>query len=303
MNVQPNQSSVLLTGAGGLLGGRLAEALGAYQVAAHHHHQPIGGVSPAVYCGDLSDPTHVASLAGLIAPDVIINCAALADVDRCETDKELSLAVNVTLVANLARLFPNARLVQISTDYVFSDDENRSEAAPRPHDRPDPINVYGRHKLEAEYLTLAASSKNLVVRVNSLFDHRGRKNIFSHAYDSLRKGETIYGLVDQISNPIAAIDAARLIAGLIEGGAMGIFHVGGRDTVSRHEFTLCIADYFGFDRGLIELLRSEERPRPAARPTRAGLDCTLTERFLKTPMPGLQDGFACIARELRAQGI
>jgi len=303
MNVQPNRPSILLTGAGGLFGGRLAEALGAYQLAAHFHHQPIGGVSAAVYCGDLSDPTHVASLEGLIAPDVIINCAALADVDRCEAEKELSLAVNVTLVANLARLFPKARLVQISTDYVFSDDEVRGGAAPRPHDLPVPINVYGRHKLEAEYLTLAASSKNLVVRVNSLFDHRGRKNIFSHAYDSLRKGETIYGLVDQISNPIAAIDAAQLIVRLIENEGVGIFHVGGRDTVSRHEFTLCIADYFGFDRGLIVPLRSEERPRPAARPKRAGLDCTLTERFLESPMPGLQDGFGRIARELRPQGI
>lgn len=290
---------ILLTGAGGLFGTRLAEAASRDCVLyRHYHHSPEAGAGPEVIVGDLVDPDHVKQLSVNIAPDIIVNTAALADVDRCETDPDLSRQVNVILVKNLIENFPQAKIVQISTDYVFSDEASRGDALPSPDDPPHPINVYGRHKLEAERLVSAGSAQHLIVRVNSLYDYRGRTNIFSHVFESLSAGKTIYGLTDQISNPIAARTAAHITIDLLSKNAGGIYHVGGRDIVSRYVFAAMIADYFGLDKRLILSSTSAARTRPARRPIRAGLDCRPTEMFLGAPMPAIREDFARLKREM-----
>jgi dTDP-4-dehydrorhamnose reductase len=291
---------VLLTGAGGLLGTRLAKSIaGKYQVFLHHHHLPHEENTGATFAGDLSDLQHVNTLAAEITPDIIINCAALADVDRCETESEISHDINVKAVDHLLSRFPAAKFVHISTDYVFDGGNRQGLAAPKPNDPTHPINVYGQHKLNAERATLAASKNNLVVRVNTLYDHINKRNYFRFAYDKMSAGENIYGLIDQISNPISAFAAAHLIIRLIEKDAAGIFHLGGREFVSRYDFARRIASFFDFNSDLITSATLETFPRPANRPRNAGLDCRITEQFLQSTMPKLDDEFSCIAKELR----
>ena len=291
---------LLVTGAGGRLGSRLAEAAApAYQVYLHYHHLSDRGISPDTQAGDLSDTEHVHELAGTISPEIIINCAALADVDRCENEPEHSLSANVSAVKNLLERFPRAKFVQISTDYVFSGDDSYAASPPRPHDPTGPINIYGQHKLEAEHATLAASADNLVVRVNSLYDYAGKRNIFLNLVTDLAAGNKVTGLADQISNPIAAFSAAELILELIEKDAAGVYHVGGRDFVSRYEFACRVADVFGFDKGFVSSATMEDFPRPAKRPRYAGLDCTATEKFLHKAMPSLSDDLTRIKASWR----
>jgi dTDP-4-dehydrorhamnose reductase len=291
---------ILLTGAGGLFGARLAEAApDDCIVYRHYHHAPGDSESADIFVGDLTDPNHVRSLAASVDPDIIINSAALADVDRCETEPDLSHEINVVLVQNLIDAFRRSKMIQISTDYVFSDDAARGDALPTPDDPPHPVNSYGRHKLEAERIVMAASPHHLVVRVNSLYDHRGRINIFSHVYESLLSGRTVPGYTDQISNPIAAPSAAEITMDLILKSAEGTFHVGGRDIVSRYDFACKIADTFGVDKKLVVSSSSAERARPARRPIRAGLDCRLTEAFLGAPMPTMLDDLARLKREMQ----
>ncbi len=296
------QQTILLTGAGGLFGSRLAEAVSdEYILCRQYHHSPNDATVPDTFVGDLTDIRYVKSLATRIDPDIIINSAALADVDRCETEPDFSHRVNVVLVQNLLDAFPRAKMIQISTDYVFSDDPERGDALPSPGDTPNPINIYGRHKLEAERIVSAASPHHLVVRVNSLYDYRGRTNIFSHVYRSLTSGKTVPGFTDQISNPIAAPSAADITIDLLSKNAEGIFHVGGRDIVSRYNFAVTIAKYFGLDTGLVIRSTSAERNRPARRPTRAGLDCRLTEAFLAAPMPAVKDDLDRLKREMNRE--
>lgn len=290
---------ILLTGAGGLFGTRLAEAATRDFIPyRHYHHSPETGAGPDEFVGDLIDPMHVEQLSKKIDPDIIINSAALADVDRCETESDLSRQANLFLVKHLLKSFPRAKLVQISTDYVFSDDAERGDALPLPDDSTNPINIYGRHKLEAERLVSAASPHHLIVRVNSLYDCRGRTNIFSHIYESLTAGETAYGFTDQVSNPVAAPTAADITVDLLRKNAEGIFHVGGRDIVSRYDFAIMIADNFGLDKKLVLPSASARRTRPALRPIRAGLDCSLTEAFLDKPMPTIREDLARLKREM-----
>ncbi len=293
------QLKILLTGAGGLFGTRLAETVpDNFILFRHYHHSPGDSAPPDIFVGDLTDPDYVKSLAALVDPDIIINSAALADVDRCETEPDFSHRLNVVLVQNLLDVFPRSKMIQISTDYVFSDDASRGDALPSPGDLPNPVNVYGTHKLEAEWIVSAASPHHLIVRVNSLYDYRGRTNIFSHVYETLSSGKTVPGFTDQISNPIAAPSAADITMKLFSKNAEGTFHVGGRDIVSRYDFACKIADYFSLDKKLILSSTSASPTRPARRPVRAGLDCRLTEAYLGAPMPAMADDLARLKREM-----
>jgi len=299
MSESSSKIIVLLTGAGGLFGRRLADAAPSeYDLYRHYHRFPDDGERNHSFAGDLCDSDHMRTLADRIDPDIIINSAALADVDRCETEPELSYRVNAGAARNLLDRFPDAKFVQISTDYVFSDCDKRRTALPRADDETDPVNVYGRHKLEAEHMALAASRHHLIIRVNSLFDYRGRKNIFSHVLANLSGGKRIDGFTDQISNPISTITAAEITMALIQNAAEGVFHVGGREIVSRYEFACRIADYFGYDSKLVTAATSVSRSRPARRPTRAGLDCHSTETVLGISMPDLEDEFARLRAEM-----
>lgn len=291
--------SILITGAGGLLGARMVDAVkGGYTAWLQFHNPPEKMVDGPVYCGDLGDEYHVKELAAEIAPDVIINCAALAEVDRCETDPDSSYRANVVTVKNLIAGFPRAKLVQISTDYVFGDDPDRGSAPPAPDHQPNPINIYGKHKLEAEEATLSASPDNLVVRVNTLFDYIRKRNFFRFVYDSLKDGRNIVGASDQVSNPISAFGAAGLVMRLLEKRAAGIFHLGGREFVSRFELACRIARDFDLDESLVAPVTTDALHRPAARPKWAGLDCRLTEKYMDVSMPVLDEELSRIKEEM-----
>jgi dTDP-4-dehydrorhamnose reductase len=288
-----------LTGAGGLLGKRLGiSAPKNFETILHYHHRPDRPEGSNVYSGDLSDFESVKKLAKKINPNIIINSAALADVDRCERNIDLSYGINVVAVRNLIESFPETKLVQISTDYIFSDDEDRGTSPPGPDYQPRPVNIYGQHKLEAEHLTLEASSENLIVRVNTLFDRTVKRNFFRFVYDNLSANKKIKAISDQISNPIGAISCAALIMHLIRKAATGIFHLGGKEFISRYELGTRIAGYFGLDQSLIEPVKSENYPRGARRPVYAGLDCARTEKYLQLSMPAIDDDLRLIKREL-----
>jgi len=299
MNTRKDKfGSMLITGAGGLLGARMITAARDYRVFAHFHNPPAGNSKDDIFVGDLGDENHVMKLAEDIGPDIIINCAALANVDICETKPQLSYVANVTAVVNLIGAFPNAKLVQISTDYVFGDSPDRGSNPPKPDDPTGPMNIYGQHKLEAEKAALSASSNNLVVRVNTLIDHTHQRNIFRFVYDNLKTGKQIVGAADQVSNPISTFGAASLTLELIERKASGIFHLGGQRFISRYELACLIAQIFDLDQSLIKKVTTDTMPRPAVRPRWAGLDCRNTEKLLKVSMPEPGEELSRIKEEI-----
>ena len=292
-----NEPSILVTGAGGLLGRRVVEqAVGRYHLYCHYHRTSSTELPPDSFSGNLTDPDHAAWLAKKIHPHIIINCAALADVDRCEREPDLSRNINVDAVKHLVGAFPSAVFAQLSTDYVFAG----GSPPPGPSAPTGPRNVYGCHKLDAEEAVRAASADNLVIRTATLLDFLGRRNVFQPLYEPLRAGHEVSCLTDQSSDPLAAATAAGLVLALVEKKAQGIFHIGGRDLVSRYELALRMAAYFGFDRNLVRPVTSATVKRAAARPSLAGLDCRATELFLGRAMPTLEETFAIIARDIEA---
>jgi dTDP-4-dehydrorhamnose reductase len=283
MNISKCQ--IMITGAGGLLGQRLAEEFSdAGHLIKHYHNNPEIENDKNIIFGNLGDEEHIKNLSQQFLPDIIINSAALADVDQCQHEPYASKRINVDAVELLLKYFPQAKFVHISTDYVFSGDKRAC-----PNDPPNPINIYGEHKLQAEIITQTASPSNLIIRTNTMLDITTGRNFFLFVYNRLKAGKKIKGANDQSSNPITAFSAAKLIRQLIEKDASGIYHIGGADFVSRHDLALKIAEICEFDKSLISPVESLSIPRPAPRPPLAGLICDETELFLNKKMPALED--------------
>ena len=174
-------------------------------------------------------------------PHVVINTAAYNLVDRCETERELSWAINAIAPQRLAQLCAdkNICLVHYGTDYVF---DGGQKTPYREADPPQPLNHYGAGKLAGEQAVLHASSAHLVLRTSWVFDwHPTQTKTFVHTILKLaREGKPMRSASDQMAVPTFASDLARWTLQLIHGRATGLFHAVNDDGVSRFEWAKAI---------------------------------------------------------------
>ena len=245
---------VLITGANGMLGRDLQAALAGHEVT-------------ALARADL-DVTDAAAVAAAVhGHDAVVNCAAYTKVDDAETHEDLAYAVNATGPANLAAACAEtgARLVTVSTDYVF--DGNATE--PYAEDLPrDPINAYGRTKAAGEELALAAHpAGTYVVRTAWLYGEHGPN--FAQTMLNLAKTKDSWSVVDdQLGQPTWTADLAAQIVTLLETGAPGgIYHGTNSGQATWFEFARAVLDEVGLDPERITPTDSASFVRPAARPS------------------------------------
>ncbi len=204
-------------------------------------------------------------------PDIIINCAALTNVDFCEENRDQAHLVNVEGVRNLVK-FSNkkTKIIHISTDYVFDGDSNGDYLETSPT---FPINYYGKTKLEAENLLRGSNLDYAIIRSSMLYGAplSSKSNFFSWVYDSLVKGYEINAIDDCYSNPAWMNQLSEIILKIIILNNKGIFHFGSSDKVSRYDFANIIADVFDLDSQLINKVSSEELNFTARRPNNTSL--------------------------------
>jgi dTDP-4-dehydrorhamnose reductase len=220
---------------------------------------------------DISSSKEVKNLIKNFCPDVIINSAAYTNVDGCESEKELSWAINVTGVENIAKYGTtcDAHLIHISSDYIF-DGKNGPYVET---EIPNPISHYGKEKLAAENVILSSRIKNTIVRTNVLYGATqfGRPDFVKWVFDSLSEKKNIRIVKDQINNPTYIDDLSSAISKIIEFDKEGIYNVGGLELLSRLDFTYKIADYFNLDKSLITPIVTSDLNQPAPRPLNSGL--------------------------------
>jgi dTDP-4-dehydrorhamnose reductase len=259
--------------------GQLGDALGA-ALAADPGSEVIAAVDlPEV---DVSDPAAVEKLfAELPAPaEVVANAAAFTHVDRCEREPEVARRANAEAPGLLAEACARrgARLVHVSTDYVFS---GESTEPYREEDLPDPRSMYGRTKLEGERRVLAAAPSNLVVRTSWLFG-RGRNflaAILAQAQAS-RRGEArgpLRVVDDQRGRPTWAVDLAAGIRRLVDRRATGLYHVAGGGIASWWDVARFCLDEAGFADLEVLRVRTRDLHLAAPRPAWSVLDCSKAE--------------------------
>lgn len=245
---------VLITGANGMLGRDLQAALARHEVT-------------ALARADL-DVTDAAAVAAAVhGHDAVVNCAAYTKVDDAETHEDLAYAVNATGPSNLAAACAatGARLVTVSTDYVFDGDatEPYTEDLPR-----DPINAYGRTKAAGEELALAAHPVGTyVVRTAWLYGEHGPN--FARTMLNLAKTKDTWSVVDdQLGQPTWTADLASQIVALLDAGApAGIYHGTNSGQATWYEFARAVLEESGLDPERITPTDSASFVRPAPRPS------------------------------------
>jgi dTDP-4-dehydrorhamnose reductase len=270
-------SRVLITGANGLLGQELVtrmSSLPVYDVLAtgRDAHPRFANASCGYAPLDITDVDAVQRIYQDFAPDVVINCAAMTQVDQCEKDRDACWKVNADAVETLARAArqSGSRLIQVSTDFVFDgEDGPYSEKA-----RPRPINYYGRSKQAGENAArLAGTDKWAVARTVLVFgtsENSSRSNIALWVINELSHGRAIHVVTDQFRTPTYAPDLADGIERMVRYGKGGIYHLAGRELMSVYDFARLIARVFDLDESLVRPTDSKTFTQPASRPPRTG---------------------------------
>ncbi|CAN5518751.1 dTDP-4-dehydrorhamnose reductase [soil metagenome] len=244
----------LVTGASGMLGRDLQVALEGRDVVALSRSEL-----------DITDPDAVtAATAGV---DVIVNAAAYTKVDDAESHPEEAHAINATgagIIARAARA-RGAKLVQLSTDYVFDglSDTPYREDTPR-----DPVSVYGRTKAEGERLALDAYPEGtFIVRTAWLYGQYG-PNFASTMLRLAKERDTVDVVIDQVGQPTWSLDLANAIVELVDSGAPSdIYHVTNSGQASWYDYARFVFELAGHDPDRVKPTESSRFVRPAPRPS------------------------------------
>lgn len=283
---------VLVTGAAGLLGGRLAALLSRrFEVVAGRHESSI----PAALAEapiDIASPVTIERALDKARAEAVVHAAGIADPDRCERDSELASRLNTGACEALARLC-HARslpLVALSTDLVFSGER----AFLTESDAPAPLQVYGRTKLAGEQAILALHPTSAILRVALVLGcGYGPRATASEAVAwALRNGRRPRLFTDQYRTPIDAESVASLVERLLAGGGVGIYHAGGAERLSRWDLGLRVASVLGLSPKPIESATQADLTQPARRPPDVSLDSTKAQRQLGWSPRPLATGIA-----------
>jgi dTDP-4-dehydrorhamnose reductase len=297
------RKKVLITGANGLLGQQLIKVFrDDYEVHAlglqPEPRLPDGNFQ--YHQGDIAGRRELRDLVQALVPNFIMNAAAFTDVDGSETQRELCWKVNVTGVENLvyAAQKVHARLIHVSTDYVF-DGKNGPY---REDDRPNPLGFYARSKLAGENVLINSAANCAIARTMVLYGsgYEIRPNFVTWLIGQLRNGKTVRIVDDQFGNPTLASELAGALRTLAESGRNGIYHISGSEMIDRYHFAVKIAEVFGLDSSLIQPIKTGDLKQASPRPLRSGFDISKVVSALNVAMSDVVGGLQKFKVELAA---
>lgn len=247
---------ILITGAGGQLGIRLVSFLDSkYKVI---------GLSKGDL--DITSENDVKIILKKYNPDIIINCAAMTDVDGCEEKPNLAKNINALSIKNILQNF-NKHFIHISSDYVFDGENGPYEEK----DKTKPINIYGQTKMLGEDIVIKYSNNWTILRTNVLFGLGAKASFVSWVINSLKNNKDINVVNDQINNPISINDLTFIIEKIILNNTRGLFHVGSDTFCSRYEFAKIISRVFKLNNNKIHPVSTKFLNQKAKRPLKSGL--------------------------------
>ena len=221
-----------------------------------------------------------------IKPQVIINCSAFTNVDLCETERDTAFRVNSLGPRNLAIAAQkvNAKLIHISTDYVFNGDGNEPYCE---YDSCNPQSIYGKTKYLGEQYVREFCPKYFIVRTSWLYGYEGN-NFVKTIMKLAKEKESIKVVNDQRGNPTNANDLAYHILKLIDSNEYGIYHCTGSGECSWYDFACKIVEYANISCEVAPCTTSEF-PRPAKRPSYSSLDNMMLRNTIEDEMRFWQD--------------
>jgi dTDP-4-dehydrorhamnose reductase len=204
-------------------------------------------------------------------PDIIINCAAYTNVDKCETEREFTWKINVDGVKNLiiAARRTESKIIHFSSDYIF-DGKNGpySEISV-----PNPISFYGREKLASENSLITSDISFTIIRTLVLYGigNNVKSNFALWMLEELRNNRPVNIVTDQISNVTMIDDLAFGTLKIVEKNCSGIYNIAGSDILSRYDFAMKMCEVFNLNKDLVMPITTASLNQPAPRPLKSGL--------------------------------
>jgi dTDP-4-dehydrorhamnose reductase len=300
--------SILITGSNGLLGQKIIHALLksndvqiiAISVGENRMLTKDGYIYQSL---DITNKTQVESIVNEIKPDVIINTAAMTNVDLCETKREECWALNVHAVQYITDAIkmysPNTHFIHLSTDFIF-DGMKGSEYVET--DFPNPLSHYALSKFESEKIVEKSTIKWAIARtiiIYGIVDNMSRSNLVLWAKDALTKGQKINVIDDQFRSPTLAEDLADGCILIADKGATGIFHLSGPTTYSIADLVYQVADFWKLDKSLITIIKSNTLNQAAKRPPYTGFVIDKARKVLGYNPHSFTEGLKILDRQLK----
>jgi len=288
---------ILITGASGQLGNSVVNQLnGKFELLATDiiiHNLKTVDIPFSIL--DITDSEQIKNVISQFTPEVIINLAAYTDVDGCELNPENAYLLNTKSVEMLSANF-NGQFIQISTDYVF-DGHNGPYGE---NDQINPINEYGKTKLEAENILQNSSNNWCILRTNVLFDYfrDTEASFIKWVIDSLGSNQSINVVDDQWNNPTWTQNLAEIIELVINKNVEGIYNYGGSEYLNRYEFAQVITNIFNLDKTLISPISTKSLDQAAQRPLKGGLETEKIEKDFDIQCVDLKTSLSMIKSRL-----
>jgi dTDP-4-dehydrorhamnose reductase len=294
---------ILVTGSNGLLGQKLVQLIGTkdeYLIATAKSKLVIDLPKGEYHSLDITNQSEVEKVIIDTKPDVIINTAAMTQVDHCETEREKCWLNNVTAVENLVKSCEKSRtrLIHLSTDFIFDGTHGPLDESEKPH----PLSYYGESKLAAELAIQKSKTEWALLRTVLVFgvtNDMSRSNIVLWVKKSLEEGKTISVVNDQWRTPTLAEDLAMgcYLAAIKK--AKGIYNISGYEMMTPYDIAIATAEFFGLDKSLIKQTDSTQFKQPAARPPKTGFIIDKARKDLGYQPRSFEEGLKILGDQLR----
>ena len=296
---------ILVTGCNGLLGQKLVELLTSkpdhYLIATAKSRLIPTLLQGEFHLLDITDRSEVNEVLSKTKPDVVINTAAMTQVDQCETQREKCWQANVTALEYLVAACKknDTHLVHISTDFIFDGSHGPLDE----NEKPNPISYYGESKLAGEMAVQKSSIDWAILRtvlVYGVTQDMSRSNIVLWVKNSLEEGKTINVVNDQWRTPTLAEDLAVgcFLAAIRK--AKGIYNVSGQQMMTPYDIAIATADFFKLNKSLIHQTDSTKFSQPAKRPPRTGFIIDKAKRELGHTPHTFSEGLEILSKQLES---
>jgi dTDP-4-dehydrorhamnose reductase len=294
---------ILVTGANGLLGQKLVELIATkneYLIATAKSKLVIDLPKAEFFALDITDHSEVERVVHYSAkPDVIINTAAMTQVDQCETEQEKCWLNNVTAVENLVSVCEKTKIhfIQVSTDFIFDGAHGPLDET----EKPNPLSYYGKSKLAAEEVVQKSHTDWAILRtvlVYGVTKDMSRSNIVLWVKKNLEEGKTINVVNDQWRTPTLAEDLAMGCYLAATKKAKGIYNISGDELMTPYDIAIKTADFFGLDKSLINQTDSSKFKQPAARPPKTGFIIDKARKELRYAPRTFTEGLKLLSSQI-----
>lgn len=287
----------LVTGSAGLVGRQVVkDLLPSYPhvYSCYHASKPETGTATHL---DLSSPESIIRVVESVKPDVIIHLAALTNVDQCETDRDMATKLNVKSTAILSEQAAkhNAFLLYVSTDYVFDGKTGMKKET----DRTDPVDYYGKSKLEGERAVQEIASSWCIARTSTPYGiHPKKKSFPLFVAENLQAKAPLDIVTDQYTSPTYVPNLSRMLIEVSSRKIQGIIHLAGATRISRYEMAEIVAEKLHLDKKLFRPTSIAAMNWTAKRPNDSSLDVSKAASLLKEKPVTVKQGLDLFIQEL-----